>query len=262
MPCRTLLLSCCLLFSSATSSEAVLTISDTNVETVIDFESTIDGVNLGQYTAAGLRDSSIIQPGQIDSSAWAFQDLGISEMQRGVLSSGAVEANSAGLYSFTGANGSATMGVQASFSKFNPGAITLSVLNDTGEAIDNWGVNYDLYSFNDQDHGTLWSFSYSVDGNTFTEIGSLDYTSETFADDTPTWELAERETELAASVPDGAILQLRWSSVDVAGAVGHDEFALDNIGISALASIPEPSATLFGTLIAGGFWLQSLRRSR
>lgn len=257
-----LLLSCLLVATLATSSSAVLVISDTNSETVIDFESTIDGVNVGKFTAAGLRDSSIIGPGQIDDSAWSFVGFGLIEIQRGELPSGANESSKAGIYSFTGANGSATMGVQSSSSKFNPGSITLSVMNDTGEAVDSWEVNFDLYSLNDQDHATSWNFSYSVDGITFTPETSLDYTSIEAADGSPSWELAERETQLAASVPDGSTLQLRWSSVDVSGAGGHDEFALDNIGVSAIAAIPEPTAFLFGSLLVGGFGLVGCRRRR
>ena len=134
------------------------------------------------------------------------------------------------------------LGVQATASEFNPGFLELRVRNATGAMSDSWTVQYDLYCRNDQGRSSAWDFSYSLDGSSFVEpcrscdtlspaaANSTSFEANSFSNDAAGQRRRRRST-----------LFLRWSSADFGGSGSRDEFALDNVGISAAVPVPEPS---------------------
>lgn len=210
-------------------------------------------------TFAGTGFSPNPQPGQLDSTAWrvsgfsdgtlGYGDTGVTgDFARGKSSGG---VTSGGVYAFEVSPGDWALGVQATASEFNPGFLELRVQNATGGLSDGWTVQYDLYCRNDQGRSSAWDFSYSLDGASFVGMPELNYISPAAADSTA-FVASSFSTTLPVSVADGGQLFLRWSSVDFGGSGSRDEFALDNVGITALpaagpAAVPEP-----GTLVLTG----------
>lgn len=225
-------------------------------------------VDFASFTGAGF--SADPASGQLDSTTWrvgGFTDGTLSYGGTGVTgdfargkSSGGV--TSGGLYAFQVASGDWAMGVQATGTDFNPGFFELRILNRAGAAMERWGVGYDLYTRNDQARSSSWDLAWSLDGSTFTTLADARYVSPTTATSTA-FEKNSFAWTLPITVPDAANLYLRWTSADYAGLGSRDEFALDNVSISGVASVtstPEPS-TLVLTGVAGAV-LWGYRRLR
>ena len=208
-------------------------------------------VDFSSFAGDGL--SPFPSPGQLDSATWrvgGFTDGTLDYGGTGVAgdfargkSSGGVTAG--GLYAFQVASADAALGVQATGTDFNPGFFELRIRNMTGAAIADWDVGFDLYCRNDQGRSTAWDFSYSTDGLTFTDLPSLAFRSPTTANST-VFERTSFSTVIPVSVADENQFYLRWTSADVGGSGSRDEFALDNVSITATAT-PEP-----GTLVLTG----------
>lgn len=215
---------------------------------------------------------SAFSPGSsgINSNSWAASGLFLGDIDFGGTggagsfggtASGAVSG--AGIYAFDvgGGNGNA-LGVQPNLSNFFffqintflPGSLTLRLQNNTGTDITSLDIGYDVFSYNDTAFTNSFNFSHSANDSAYTLVSSLNYASGAAAAGSPDWESAARATELSGlSIADGAFYYLRWSISDNSslGAGERDQFALDNINVSAEV-IPEPSTY---ALIVGGLTL-------
>jgi hypothetical protein len=237
---------------------ADVSISSLGVTTTIDFDSTLAGSNNGAFTGAGFAPSP--GAGQLDSNSWSVSGLSdgslafggtgtTGDFARGPASAG---VGTGGVYGFDIDNDDSAavnraLGIQPGSSDFTPGSFTLRVANDTGVSVNQWNLRYDIYFKNNEDRANSFNFSFSTDGSSFTSVGTLDFTSPEARDAQPRlWQATPRATSLAASVAAGGQLYLRWTGEDVSGSGSRDEFAVDNIAITA---VPEPSAFLFGGLL-------------
>ena len=216
---------------------ADLIIPAAGVTSLVDFTS---------YAGTGFSPSP--QTGQLDSATWrvggfsdgtlGYGDTGVTgDFARGKSSGG---VTSGGVFAFQVRPGDWALGVQATASEFNPGFLELRVRNATGAMSDSWTVQYDLYCRNDQGRSSAWDFSYSLDGSAFVDVPELRYLSPSAANST-SFAVNSFSNTLPVSVADGGNLYLRWSSADFGGSGSRDEFALDNVGISAAVPEPEPS---------------------
>jgi hypothetical protein len=170
-------------------------------------------------------------------------------------SSGGV--SSGGFYAFdVSGSGDYALGVQPAGSDFTPGYITLKLLNNTGSAITQLDIGYEVWVLNDQDRANSFNFSHSADDSTYTAVAALNFTSTEAADGSPAWAKVDRSTSITSiNIANGANYYLRWTGDDVSGGGSRDEFALDDIQVTA---IPEP-ATL-GLLFGGSLMIGVIRR--
>jgi hypothetical protein len=238
-----------------------LVVSSLDTPNVITFDTTLAGVNNGEFLGEGFH--STPDNGQLDSDSWAV------DAESGTLSFGGsanpgtefgrsqlsdpTSVNIGGIWSFDIA-GNSTLGIQPHGSYFTPGSITLRVRNDTGMTVSAWDVAYDIFHFNDSARSISIDFSYAVGTTTpgdFTSLSLLDFDSPAVGDATPVWSgPIVRSTTITASVTDGSHLFLRWTfntSDQGSPASIQDEVALDNISVAA---VPEPSAILFGVVVS------------
>jgi len=163
-----------------------------------------------------------------------------------------------GTYAFDIGSGNIALGVQPGGSDFTPGFYELVVDNQTGAEISQWNVAFESYFFNDEDRGNSFDFSYSTNGVDYTNVVSAGFTSPELAATNPTWEVGAVYSDvILASVPSGSNLYLRWTGDDVSGGGSRDEFALDNVSVSA---VPEP--TTAGLLAVGFAGISIMRRRR
>lgn len=162
-----------------------------------------------------------------------------------------------GVYAFD-VDGNTILGIQPTGTDFTPGTIELRVRNETGATVPNWDVSYDIFYRNDQERGNSFVFSYSTDGENYTNVPALDFTSAATAD-ASSFSSVPRSTSIAAPVENDRYIYLRWAGDDVSGSDHRDEFGLDNVSITPN---PEPGTLLLGAITSMGFLTYGLARRR
>lgn len=230
--------------STLTGSQATLTpppglqISSTNTDFVIDFESTVSGVNNGTFTAAGFAPNPT--SGQLDSDAWsvtgmsdgllAFGDTKTSADFSGGTSNGGV--TTAGIYAFnTGSN--TILGFQPTGSDWTPGTVILRIQNQTGSSISRLNISYVIWVLNNEERSSNFNLSYSYDNSSYFNVSELDFTTTEAAVESATWtSYSKSATIYSLDIPNQAYFYLRWSSNDVGGSGARDEFGIDDITIN------------------------------
>lgn len=219
------------------------------------------GGNMSTITFSGYAGSGFSPTpgaGQLDSDSWETSGFDETVSFGGTCTSGDCARGSSsggvgqgGVYNFdAGGTGDACLGVQPTGSDFTSGYFMLQVQNNTGGAINQFSLSYDVYVRNDQPRGN--SFNLSVASGTlnnpgsFGAISALDVTSPT-ASTGATWVVNNRNATitLGSSIPDGGYLFLRWTGDDENGGGSRDEFCLDNISITS-AILPVELTNLSG----------------
>lgn len=215
--------------SSIGSSYAQLSVTSIGTDFTIDFDSNIADVNNDTFTGGGLAASPAA--GQLDSDAWSITGFSsTSDLSRGP-SIGS--ESTGGVYAFTVAAGNNALGVQPGGSDFTPGSFTLEITNNTGSSVVAIELSYNVWVYNDQGRGNTFNFSHSADGSSFTDISSLDFTSDIAADGAPSWVQEPRTITInGLSIANGSSYFLRWTGNDAGGSGSRDEFALDDIVVS------------------------------
>lgn len=224
-----------LLLFTGTITHAQLSIDAQNTNYTIDFTG---------FTGSGFAPAP--GGGQLDSDTWRV--VGVSDgagtfggthaggdFARGSSTGG---ESTGGVYSFNVGGGNTTLGFQPAGSDLTPGEITLSLSNNTGQAITELEVSYDIFVFNDQARGNDVNFSHSSNDAAYTAEPSLDFTTPAGATGA-SWSSANNQsiTLTGLSIPNGANYYLKWTTDDNSGGGGRDEIALDNVTVKAVSPI-------------------------
>nr|MBX2846035.1 hypothetical protein [Saprospiraceae bacterium] len=169
------------------SGYSQLSITTGGTDVVVDFQGTLPDVNQGAFQGDGFEPNP--SAGRLDSDAWEV--LGVSSGD-GASIFGDTELNNdfargtsgggtgiGGLYCFIPFSGNFSLGVQPTNSDFTPGSITLKAINDTGLAVDEIKISYDVWTYNNVANATKLSFSHASQNipNAFIEEPSVEYDS-------------------------------------------------------------------------------------
>ena len=228
------------------NSPVGLQIKLANTSYKINFDETVDGVNLDAFQGIGI--AKIAETGQLDSDSWAFS--GFSGGNIGFDTPGSAEDSSyengpsegdeidTGIYAFnvgTNLDENYTLGIQPGGTDFNPGTITLRIQNQTGTTMTSVNVGYKVYIYNDQPSSSKISFSSnSSDTGTFTNQSIVDVISPATADLAPGWKAYYRVVTVpTGNIANNAYYYIRWSGLSVSGTGPKDEFAIDDIEVIA-----------------------------
>jgi len=215
-------------------------ISSQNTINTINFDTTVDGVNNGAFLGNGISPEPV--SGQLDSNG-----LSVIGLNDGAITFSGTNANAgfgrgasnggistAGIYAFNTSASNAALGIQPADGDFNPGTVALRFQNQTGTAITSLSIGYKVYVYNDQAASGSFNFSHSADNVAFTNIPQLNVVSPETADAAPGWKASYRVVTLTGlNITANSYYYLRWTGAVVSGAVDYDEFALDDIMLSA-----------------------------
>tara|TARA_B100001109_G_scaffold251839_1_gene246901 strand:+ start:15020 stop:19861 length:4842 start_codon:yes stop_codon:yes gene_type:complete len=229
------------------SGFAQLSMTNSGTAAVITFDGTLSGVNEGAFNGTGLEATPLV--GQLDSDAWLFDGFSTGtttfggsfttgDHAKGFSTGG---ETSGGIYAFEVAAGDTALGVHPTGSDFTPGSITLKATNNIGITTDSITISYTLYINNDATRANSFNPSYSTDGTNFTALSTLDETSVELDQGSVNWVAYQKDTTLLVSVANGSDFFIKWDSDDISGGGSRDEFALDNISITAYGSTGAPS---------------------
>lgn len=226
------LLSLAALALATTAALAQLSITDGN-PVVVDFTG---------YEGLG------VQPGQnagyLNSNTWRMEgfstgtsDFGdtftTGDYAKGVSTGG---VSGGGMYGFN-VGGDTALGFQPTGSDFSPGALYLRIQNNTGGDITQLDVSYTLWINNNEARGNSFDFAYSTDSTSYTDVSVLDYISGEASQGSVLWVDSLQMTSITGiTIADGDYMYLRWDSDDVSGSGSRDEFAIDDITLTATTS--------------------------
>ena len=205
---------------------------EVGVTRVVDFETTLAGVNEGPFTGAGV--AATPTSGQLDADAFAFTGFDSpADLARGTQ---ATAVSTGGLYNFSGTtNGGAALGVQPGGSDFTPGTITVTAVNVGTSTINSADVSFDFCIRNDQGRSTSIQLAYSTDNVNYTNFGP---TVATPLAATPTPFVCTNsgvQNISGLSIPAGGNFYLRLTSDDAGGSGSRDEIAVDNFSFTPSA---------------------------
>ncbi|MFZ1693437.1 MAG: lamin tail domain-containing protein [Flavobacteriales bacterium] len=217
-----------------------------NAPLVIDFTNTVDGVHNGSFQCLPTMGSQSPEAGELDTDAWDYyydgstaNAIGTASNFPGTLPTGNGYAEGSAM--LTGANATAingqfAFGFQPTGGHFTAGNITLRVQNNTGSAMEQVAVAYQVGVFNDMARSNSFTLYWSATNATgsYAPIASSQVASPADADAVPQWEVTDVSVTINGfSIANGGFIYLRWVGDDISGSGTRDEFALTNIFITA-----------------------------
>ena len=229
--------------ATAPSVLGQLSVSAFSTPYTINFDGSLSGVNFGAFQGNGF-EATPSTFGTLDADAW--QVLGLSDgsvnfgvdnfsndATRGPSNGGVVTG---GIYGFaTGSITGRALGFEPSGSDLTPGSITLRITNNTGAAIPQLQVQYEIHVRNDFPRSNYVNFAHSPDNASYWSEPSLDYASPLAATPGGFVLAASQSITLGCvNIPAGSDYFLRWELGDNGGSSNRDEFAIDNIQITAV----------------------------
>lgn len=233
-----------LLPALVTTTGAQLAISDITQSYLIDFESTVAGVNNGAFGGLGFTPGAT-NPGELDSNAWAITGMSDGELAFGGTQTGADFARGAtasapttgGIYAFSsGSIQGVAFGFQPGGNDMTPGTVTLRIQNNTASQITGFTLDYVVHARNNEARGNLFNFSHSADNATYEAEAALDFLSPADIGVTDFVAANRSITLLDLTLEAGASYYLRWTLDDSTGGGARDEFALDDIRLKDFSS--------------------------
>lgn len=227
-----------------------------SVPLTINFDSTVSGVNYGQYTGIGY--TPLNTHGALSSEAWiihgmsagdlAFGDTAIGDDYGRGLSTGGVFTG--GVYAMDVGNAlliNRALGVQPGGSDFTPGYHLLRAVNASNDTVGSIDISYVMLEYNDQGRSSKLEFYYGSDAAASNYIPALDYISKDTADLTPAWQPSLFSTNLSFAMLPGDTVYFKWYCDDYGGSGSRDELAIDDIEVSFLPPGNQPPVVISST---------------
>lgn len=226
------------IFLVATTSFAQLTISATGVPVTENF-ATFDGSGFSATPTVGQLNSNTWRISGLSDGDFTFgAEATTGDYARGTSPGG---TSSGGIFAFnSGITNGAMLGVQPTGSDYSPGSTVVKITNNSGSAITALQIAYDIIVLNDQPRSSSINMSYSLNDIDFTPISALDYTTPE-TEDANGWTVVNKSFLLTGiNVGIGSSIYLSWDSDDVSGTGSRDEFGIDNISFTSVATGDNP----------------------
>ena len=210
---------------------------------VVNFDTTVPGVNHSQFLAPNPFSTDVPAPGELDRNAFQLSETSgtsfnwpsilINGNDGEGLSPGAV--SSGGVYAFTNDGGTNRFwGIQPTASQYTPGALILRARNNTGLAADGMEISYTGIGNSNATNEMKTDVYYSLDGSIWFQLGSL-----TFQTVPPSgWASNILSANVSGiSIPDASYFYVKWVFSEL-GTGSRSELGLDDIRISLTLGAP------------------------
>ena len=221
------------------SSRAQLDVSQTDTQYLIDFETTLPGINTGTYTGAGF--DAQPQNGQIDSDGLIYSGMQnpaavswggtatTGEAASGISGGGRKKT---GFGAYNTGDGNTAFGWHSKKNEFDPGIIKLKIVNNTGRTAKHLAVGYDFLHYDQRKTTTDLAVSYSTDDVNYVGIAELSAATQDKAD--KVWLSEPLQTVITGlNLADGANFFLKFTVTHAGNKGGfRDDIALDDIAIT------------------------------
>lgn len=212
----------------------------TNVLNTLNFDDTVDGVNLGAFQGDGVKNPADL--GELNSLAWSFSGFTSGNINFGGNSAddsdydqGSSEGgvDIPGLYAFETKPDNFSIGVKPVVGNFAPGTTTLRFQNQTGTAVTSLNIGYTVYIYNNGNGSNSFNFSHSANNSSYTPMLAVNLSTPAAPDADAQWKAYHRVITLTGiNIPNNQYYYLRWNSEVVSGT-DLDEIALDDIQLTA-----------------------------
>ncbi len=136
-----------------------------------------------------------------------------------------------GVYAFN-IGGNTALGVQPGGSDFTPGTFQFKTTNNTGGALDDLIIDFDVLVNNNAERGNSFELTSVTVGGTEVLTGPVGIASSGNASDGNGFVSSSFSETITTTVANGAEIILKFTSDDVGGSGSRDEFAIDNVSIS------------------------------
>jgi hypothetical protein len=203
---------------------------------IITFDSTLEGVNEGQFNGSGLASSP--SSGQLNSNAWLINglsdgntsfgsDYNSGDYVRGTSTGG---VTTGGMYAFEYSSGNRALGFQSTAGDMTPGEVVLRIQNNSSSTFTTVALAFEAVILNNGDYSTEMQLYYSTDSTTFYLLDTATFSTNATAD-TNSWRKAFIVEALnGINLGSSEYLYIKWSISDNGSASGsRDEVGLDNI---------------------------------
>jgi hypothetical protein len=199
---------------------------------------TLIAENFQTFTGQGFTSSPTT--GQLDSDDWQVAGLSDGdgtfggEHTTGDFARGQTGASvtSGGVYAFDVGSSNIALGAQPTGADMTPGSFNLKLENTTGSSANEWMIDYDIWSLNDESRSNSLNLSYSTDNSSFNALSTADFSTPTTADSNG-WTTEARSTTINVTVPSGGFIYFRWAVADAGGSGGRDQIGIDNLTVNA-----------------------------
>lgn len=216
-------------------------ITAVNTQFKIDFDNTVEGINIGTYDGGAFAPDAEV--GELDSDGFvtgpyttgaanfgseATEDS--PEYGNGPSEGGVTDG---GYYAFEVSPNNYAFGYQPALNGYGTGSTTIRMQNQTGVNITSLNIGYTTYVYNDEAGINSYNFSYSADNQTYTSAPVFNMNSTPGADAVPMWKAHNRVITLTGlNIAPNAYYYIRWNTQNVSGTA-FDEVALDDIIVVA-----------------------------
>ncbi len=247
----------------STMAHAQLSLGTLNTNHVIDFSTTVSGVNNGAFSRAS-GNAIFANPasaGQLNQAGLSLVGDGATAQAAATFPGATLNASFAHFtapyssmtttstgYGSAALDGDNMLAIFPSGSAATPGSLTLRMTNSTGSTVNRLVISYKVYCLNNGPRANRIGFFHSANNtaNSYTEVTNVNYVS-TESSTPVTRDSVTRflTIDIPGGVANGNDYFLRWFFEDVSGGGNRDKFFLDNISVQPqFVSLPNVSISL------------------
>jgi len=209
---------------------------------IIDFDSTFDGINNGEFEGLGVKIAPV--QGQLNANSFSFLfnnspslNFGVDQLDtrlsNGVISAVHIpQASQAGVFALQKTNNNMALGFLPNGQTFVDGSVSFRVKNQTQNVINSAVLGFELNYLNFTNNTTWLQLSYGKNSLELTQSDLMDFQTAANSEQEPQWDKDFYALKLDnLNIEPGEHLILKWDISNDSQSGISDALALDDIKI-------------------------------